>query len=41
MNTATATTILVPGAWMGAWIWEPTAEALTARCIDAKTISLR
>lgn len=41
MNTATATTILIPGAWMGAWIWEPTAQALTERGIDAKTITLR
>jgi pimeloyl-ACP methyl ester carboxylesterase len=33
--------VLVPGAWMGAWIWGPTVERLRARGIDAGTLTLR
>ncbi|WP_313023990.1 alpha/beta hydrolase [Mobilicoccus sp.] len=41
MHTATVKTILVPGAWMGAWIWEPTAKNLTKLDIDAEAVTLR
>lgn len=34
------TTILVPGAWMGGWIWEPTVQILRQHGIDAETITL-
>lgn len=37
----TAKTVLVPGAWTGGWIWEPTAQRLLDRGIDAETITLR
>ncbi|MGC5615454.1 alpha/beta fold hydrolase [Georgenia sp. Z1491] len=40
MIASAATTVLVPGAWMGGWIWEPTVERLRDRSIDAETISL-
>lgn len=33
--------VLVPGAWMGAWIWEPTVERLRTRGINAGTLTLR
>lgn len=32
--------VLVPGAWMGGWIWEPTVERLRARGISAGTLTL-
>lgn len=32
--------ILVPGAWMGGWIWEPTVQALRDRGIHAHTLTL-
>ncbi|WP_106850341.1 alpha/beta hydrolase [Blastococcus sp. Marseille-P5729] len=41
MNAPTAKAVLVPGAWMGGWIWEPAAERLRDRGIDAETITLR
>ncbi|MCO1337918.1 hypothetical protein BJH93_03285 [Kocuria polaris] len=31
----------MPGAWMGGWIWEPTARRLRGRGIDAEAITLR
>lgn len=40
MSTATPMTVLVPGAWMGVWIWEPCATALRARGIDVESITL-
>lgn len=41
MTAATVKTVLVPGAWMGGWIWDPTVERLRERGIDAETITLR
>lgn len=32
--------LLVPGAWMGAWIWEPTVERLRARGLGTSTLTL-
>ncbi|GAB3497271.1 alpha/beta fold hydrolase [Nocardiopsis coralliicola] len=40
MTAPHMTAVLVPGAWMGAWIWEPTAERLTARGIRAEAVTL-
>lgn len=40
MTKHDVTTILVPGAWMGAWIWQPTVDSLAARGIDASTLTL-
>lgn len=40
MNATTVRTILVPGAWMGAWIWEPTVRSLRERGWDAETLTL-
>lgn len=41
MNVATVRALLVPGAWMGGWIWEPTVRRLAERGIDAETVTLR
>ena len=41
MPEKAAHVILVPGAWMGGWIWEPTVQWLRARDIDAETMTLR
>jgi len=41
MTESTVMTVLVPGAWTGGWIWEPTAERLRDRGIDAESITLR
>lgn len=41
MSEKAAHVILVPGAWMGGWIWEPTVKRLRAHGIDAETITLR
>ena len=30
MTSPPVNAILLPGAWMGAWIWEPTVERLQA-----------
>jgi len=40
MPEKTVKAILVPGAWMGSWIWEPTVKWLRARGIDAETLTL-
>ena len=32
--------LLIPGAWMGGWIWEPTIERLQRAGIDARTLTL-
>lgn len=40
MNHAALSTILVPGAWMGAWIWEPIKRQLLARGIPVESITL-
>ena len=32
--------LLIPGAWMGAWIWEDTVKKLNERGIDATTMTL-
>lgn len=34
------TVILVPGAWMGGWIWEPTIDRLRAEGVAASTLTL-
>lgn len=41
MPEKAAHVILVPGAWMGGWIGEPTVQWLRARDIDAETMTLR
>lgn len=41
MSTATVKTIMVPGAWMGAWIWQPSTQDLTELGIDAEAVTLR
>lgn len=41
MPEKAAHVILVPGAWMGGWIWEPTVQWLRARDIDAEMMTLR
>lgn len=32
--------LLVPGAWMGGWIWEPTVARLRKHGVDAATLTL-
>ncbi len=32
--------VLVPGAWMGGWIWDRTVQALRERGHDAHTLTL-
>lgn len=32
--------LLIPGAWMGAWIWDPTVSRLRSRGIDADSLTL-
>ncbi|MGQ7788596.1 hypothetical protein [Nesterenkonia sp. K-15-9-6] len=41
MTTPAAKAILVPGAWMGRWIWQQSAERLRNRGIDAEAITLK
>ncbi|QYJ04266.1 alpha/beta hydrolase [Nocardioides panacisoli] len=38
---ATPRLLLLPGAWMGSWIWEPTVERLRSRGVGADTLTLR
>lgn len=43
MNTHNNTApriLLVPGAWMGEWIWEPTVDQLRERGLEAATLTL-
>ncbi|WP_169847020.1 alpha/beta fold hydrolase [Rhodococcus rhodnii] len=40
MNASTVTTLAVPGAWMGSWIWEPTVARLRERGFAARTMTL-
>lgn len=40
MNPTAFRTILVPGAWMGEWIWEPVCKQLSGRGIPAETLTL-
>ena len=35
------TVILVPGAWSGGWVWEPTANKLRRRGLRAEAVTLR
>lgn len=35
------TVILLPGAWSGAWVWEPTASELRRRGLRVKAVTLR
>ncbi|MBD8042700.1 alpha/beta hydrolase [Arthrobacter sp. Sa2BUA2] len=32
--------LLLPGAWMGSWIWEPIAETLRSRGLGAQAVTL-
>lgn len=41
MSHSNLKTIFVPGAWMGAWIWQPTVRSLTSRGFDAVAVTLR
>src|SRR5699024_9661618 len=41
MPEKAAHVILVPGAWMGGWIWEPTVQWLRSRGVDAEPMTLR
>ena len=41
MTTSEARLILVPGAWMGGWIWDPSVERLRDRGVDTETITLK
>ena len=36
----TATILLVPGAWSGAWIWKPLARELDERGLDYRAVDL-
>ncbi|RCG31157.1 alpha/beta hydrolase [Sphaerisporangium album] len=33
--------VLIPGPWMGAWVWEPVARWLRAHGHDARAVTLR
>src|SRR6266508_3129759 len=35
-----ATFVLVPGAWLGGWVWEPTARRLRQRGHDVHPVTL-
>lgn len=39
-SPTSAALLLVPGAWMGAWIWERTVDELRARGVPASTLTL-
>lgn len=41
MTTPAVKAIFVPGAWMGGWAWEPSADRLRDRGIDAEAITLK
>lgn len=38
--TVAASVLLVPGAWMGEWIWEPIVAALAEQGVRASTLTL-
>lgn len=40
MGDATVRTILIPGAWMGTWVWEPVAQILSdlGRSVEMLTL---
>ena len=43
MNTHNNTApriLLIPGAWMGEWIWQPTVDQLRERGLEAATLTL-
>jgi hypothetical protein len=40
MNELHTRTIFLPGAWMGAWIWEATARSLINRGFEAEGVTL-
>ncbi|MBD7994591.1 alpha/beta hydrolase [Arthrobacter sp. Sa2CUA1] len=40
LNSTPPRVLLLPGAWMGSWIWEPTAESLRSRGLDAQEVTL-
>lgn len=35
------TLLLLPGAWAGAWVWEPVVRRLRLRGHDARAVTLR
>lgn len=39
-NNSAPRVLLVPGAWMGAWIWEPTVDHLRHQGVEAATLTL-
>lgn len=41
MTTSPTRAVLVPGAWMGSWIWEPTVKRLGDRGLNADTLTLQ
>lgn len=40
MSDEAVRTILIPGAWMGAWVWEPVAQILRDRGHSVETLTL-
>jgi pimeloyl-ACP methyl ester carboxylesterase len=40
MSAPSVRVLLIPGAWMGAWIWEPVVQRLRDRGIDAESMTL-
>lgn len=39
-NNSAPRILLIPGAWMGGWIWEPTVDQLRDRGLEAATLTL-
>jgi pimeloyl-ACP methyl ester carboxylesterase len=40
MSRPNTRVLLVPGAWMGAWVWEPVVQRLRGRGIHAESMTL-
>lgn len=39
-NNTAPRILLIPGAWMGEWIWEPTVDQLRAQGLEAASLTL-
>ena len=39
-NNTAPRILLIPGAWMGEWIWEPTVDQLRSQGLEAATLTL-
>lgn len=39
-NNTAPRVLLIPGAWMGEWIWEPTVDQLRGQGLEAATLTL-